>query len=64
MSAEDAHAMLQTAPPEVASPFRRALIVAMSHQLATATATYGRLITGGGEAEDAEAQLLRAQLGG
>ena len=63
LDAEDARAMLQTAPPQVASPFRRAMIVAMSHQLASATAAIGRLTASGGEASDAEEQLLRAQLG-
>jgi CRP-like cAMP-binding protein len=64
MSAKDARCMLETSPPAVASPFRRALIVAMSRQLATATATIGRLTASGTPSEDAEAQLLRAQLGG
>ena len=63
MSAEDARTMLETAPADVATPFRRAMIVAMSRQLATATATIGRLTISGDAAEDAEAQLLRAQHG-
>lgn len=63
MSAADARDMLETAPSAVASPFRRALIVAMSQQLATATATIGRLTVEGEAPKDAEARLLRAQHG-
>ena len=63
MRAEDALEMLELAPHEVASPFRRALIVAMSRQLALATATIGRLTADGSGAEDAEARLLRANPG-
>jgi CRP-like cAMP-binding protein len=63
MSAEDALGMLEVAPQEIASPFRRAMIVAMSWQLATATATIGRLTSEGVTAQDAEARLLRADPG-
>jgi len=60
LGAEAAHQMLETAEPAVASPFRRALIVAMAQQLATATRTIGRLTAEGAAAADAEARLLRA----
>jgi CRP-like cAMP-binding protein len=63
MSAQDAQNMLETSPAAVASPFRRALIVAMSRQLAAATATIGRLTAEGAKAQDAEARLLAAQHG-
>ena len=63
MSAEAARDMLETAPAAVASPFRQALIVAMAHQLAGATAAIGRLTAATEPPEDTEARLLRAQHG-
>lgn len=66
ISSTQAHLILRTAPFEVASPFRRALIIALSQQLANATQTLWRLADEVGAAEpvtqprDAEARLLKA----
>ena len=66
MSATQAHFLLRTSPFRVASPFRRALIIALSQQLSAATQTLGRLADEVGLSEpvqgphDAEARLLKA----
>jgi CRP-like cAMP-binding protein len=64
MRLESAKILLETAEFGIASPFRRALIVAMSRQLSMATSTVGRLANEAGIAElvDVEARLLRAEL--
>jgi CRP-like cAMP-binding protein len=66
MRIETAKTLLDTAEFGIASPFRRALIVAMSRQLGMATATVGRLANEAGIAElvDVEARLLRAEVSG
>jgi CRP-like cAMP-binding protein len=65
MQLQSARVMLDTADFAVASPFRRAIIVAMCRQMGMATATVGRLAREAGIAEpaDAEARLLRAEAG-
>lgn len=66
MSATQAHLVLRTSPPAVASPFRRALIIALSQQLMAATQTLWRLADEVGATEtlpgeDAERRLLEAE---
>ncbi len=65
MQLPSARVMLDTADFSVASPFRRALIVAMSRQLIMANDTVGRLASEAGIAEpaDAEERLLRVDGG-
>lgn len=66
MSSTQAHLVLRTSPFEVSSPFRRALIIALSQQLTAANQTLWRLADEANATEpvqrppDAEARLLRA----
>lgn len=65
MTSTQAHLVLRTSPPAVSSPFRRALIIALSQQLTAATQTLWRLAEEIGATEsvapeEAERRLLEA----
>ncbi len=62
MSSIQVHLLLRAGAPEVSGPFRRALIVALSQQLMSATQSIWRLADEAGATESVDAELAERRI--